>query len=730
MREIYIISNRLPVTVTRQEGAFTIKPSAGGVATGLGSIYRTYGARWVGWPGIAVNKGDSDKKVEIERILKSQDCMPVFLTRHDVDHYYRGFSNNTIWPLFHYFQHYTEFNESYWHVYEKVNRRFCEMLLKTAEPDAMIFIQDYHLMLLPGMIRKELPDASIGFFLHIPFPSYELFRMLPWRESILKGLLGSDLIGFHTHEYSRHFLNSVLRIIGCDHYMGQISYGKRLVRADAFPMGIDYEKFSSSIDTPQVKKEIRRIKKEIKSEKIILSIDRLDFSKGIPLRLDAFDRFLASHPESRGKITLVLVAVPSRSNIASYVALKKQINEQVGEINGRYATINWMPIRYLYSYLPFQTLLALYHVCDIAMITPVRDGMNLMAKEYLATKVDGRGILILSEFAGASKELGEAIIINPHDMRSFVEAIEQALKMTRKEQLKRVRRMQERLKRYDIQKWIYDYKDRLDEVKHHQQEASAVLLTADQRSRLLESYAGSRRRLLLLDYDGTLVSFTGRPEAARPDRELLMLLESLGNSTENTVIIISGRDRSILETWFGNCPVGLIAEHGAWLKCQNREWEKISSLDNDWKGPVRNILSGYVDRAPGSFVEEKEYALAWHYRRCGPDLGNTRAMELRSDLEQMSGDLVPSFIEGDKVIEIKNAEINKGIAASKWLKDQEWDFVMAIGDDQTDEDLFRALPGDAYSIKVGTAPSRAQYRLQSFQQTRMLLSDCVGVDQK
>jgi len=730
MQDIYIISNRLPMTVTRNAGSVSVTPSAGGVATGLGSVFRKYDARWIGWPGIAVNKGDFALKESIKALLDNQGCIPVFLTRNDVEKYYKGFSNKVLWPLFHYFQHYTEFDESYWRVYEKVNRSFCDILLETAEPDAKIFVQDYHLMLLPQMIRRELPDATIGFFLHIPFPSYELFRILPWRDDLLKGLLGSDLIGFHTYEYTRHFLDSVLRVLGHDHYMGQISYEKRLIRADAFPMGIDFDRFNTSIQTHKVQKEIRRIKRDIGTGKALLSADRLDFSKGIPLRLEAFGRFLAAHPDSRGKVTLVLVAVPSRSTIPSYITLKKHINEQVGEINGRYGTIDWTPIRFLYSFLPFNTLLALYNICDIAVVTPIRDGMNLMAKEYLATKADGTGVLILSEFAGASKELGEAILINPHDMHSFIRALECAMDMPEEEQIRRVRRMQERIRRYDIIHWIHDFNNRLDEIKHHQAESCADLLSSVHQDKMIQAFRDSPGRLLLLDYDGTLVPFSDKPEAAIPDPELLQLLESLGRLERNTVIIISGRDRNVLEEWFGESPVELIAEHGAWLKTKKDGWERISELKNDWKDSVRDILTGYVDRTPGSFIEEKEYALAWHYRTCDPELGNIRAMELRSDLEQMSGDLVPSLIEGDKVIEIKNAEINKGLAASVWLKKQKWDFVLGIGDDQTDEDLFRSLPGGAYSIKVGTAPSRAHYRLQSFRQIRELLSDCMAVDRE
>ncbi|MGC9343384.1 MAG: trehalose-6-phosphate synthase, partial [Bacteroidales bacterium] len=282
------------------------------------------------------------------------------------------------------------------------------------------------------MIREEYPDVNIGFFLHIPFPSFELFRMLPWRKEILEGMLGADLIGFHSYDYERHFLSSVKRLFGHETYLNQIKLEDRIVKMDAFPMGIDYEKFHMAAvelqNTPieeqsEVKKELERYRKNHPGRKLILSIDRLDYSKGIPQRLIAFEHFLIKYPEFREKVTLVMLSVPSRVEVEHYQLMKKEIDELVGRINGEFASINWTPIWYFYRSMPFENLIELYTTADVALITPVRDGMNLVAKEYLATRTDGTGVLILGEMAGAYKELNEALIINPNDKDEIAENI-------------------------------------------------------------------------------------------------------------------------------------------------------------------------------------------------------------------------------------------------------------------------------------------------------------------
>jgi len=718
---LLIVSNRLPLTVIKREGKLSFQSSAGGLATGLGSFYKSYNALWIGWPGIALERLKGEEEKNIKDKLINEACLPIFLSQRNIENYYYGFCNKTIWPLFHYFPLYAVFIKNLWESYKRVNQAFCNTIINFAKPDDIIWIHDYHLMLLPKLIREKIPEATISFFLHIPFPAFEIFRLLPWRKEILDGLLGADLIGFHTYDYVRHFLDSVRRIVGHEHSFGHISVNGRIVKIDVFPMGIDYERFHKAVKKGEVQKEINKLRKKLGERRIILSVDRMDYTKGIPQRLEAFDLLLEKYPEYRGKVTFILVAVPSRTKVEHYTLLKKQVDELVGRINGKYGTIEWMPVWYLYRSLPFSNLVALYNIADVAFVTPLRDGMNLIAKEFVATKSDQTGVLILSEMAGAAKELGEAIIINPNNKEEMLNALKEALTMTEEEQKERNKIMQKRLKRYNVVKWANDFIDRLCYIKRMQQELCIRKLTSKIRKRLINDYLKSNKRLILLDYDGTLVPLVEKPENAKPDSELIVILKNLVQESKNEVVIISGRDKNTLEKWFGSLNLGLIAEHGVWIK--DKKWEMIEPLKNDWKEQIKPILELYVDRTPGSFIEEKEFSLVWHYRKSDPELAEIRARELKDALLHLTANLKLEVLEGSKVIEIKDAGINKGRAALRWIQKEKWDFILAIGDDRTDEDVFAVLPKFAYSIKVGLSASQAKFNVDSQEDIRKLLRE-------
>ncbi|MDV2480785.1 bifunctional alpha,alpha-trehalose-phosphate synthase (UDP-forming)/trehalose-phosphatase [Methanoculleus sp. Wushi-C6] len=728
MNRLLIVSNRLPVSISKKNGDLRLQRTAGGLATGVGSFYKSYESLWVGWPGINVQRSQDEERERIAETLRKEQCHPVFLSPYDIKHYYDGFCNNTLWPLLHYFNLYADYDPKTWQVYQRVNERFCEAVMEVAKPDDIIWVHDYHLMLLPQMLRERLPDAEIGYFHHIPFPSFEVFRHLPWREEILAGLLGADLIGFHTYGYVRHFLSSVRRLLGYEHTFGEVRTGTRVVRTDLFPMGIDYHRFADAAGSTPVQKEIARVRNRYGKRKIILSFDRLDYTKGIPLRLEAFDALLARKPEYRGKVSLVAVAVPSRTSVNSYKALKKRLDELVGRINGKYATTDWIPVRYFYNFLPFETLVAFYSAADVALVTPLRDGMNLMAKEYVASRTDGTGVLILSEMAGAAEELGEAIIVNPNDQDAVIEAIETALAMPEKEQVERNRIMQRRLMRYDIEHWVGDFLNRLGDARTVQVERSEQIVTPAIRDRLVADYRAGKERLLLLDYDGTLVPFASKPQEAVPGEATREVLESLSRAPGNEVVVISGRDRHTLDAWFGKMDIGIIAEHGVWVKERSGEWRMPEALSDEWKGEIQPLLELYTDRTPGAFIEEKDFSLVWHYRRTEPVLGAQRAKELKDDLLHLTSNLDVGVMEGNMVIEIKNNVVNKGRAALAWITRQAWDFIFAVGDDRTDEDLFAAMPAEAYSVKVGLAPSRARFNLVSQREVLPLLRKCIESD--
>ncbi len=722
MSKLLIVSNRIPVNVTKKVGKLHFEPSAGGVATGLNSFYKSHDSVWIGWPGIAREKLRDKEKDEIREYLGREKCHPVFFSQKDAENYYQGFCNKTIWPLFHHFPLYASYSKSFWESYRRVNQSFCDMVVEVAEPKDTIWVHDYQLMLLPAMIREQLPGTSIGFFLHVPFPSFEVFRLMPWRKEILEGILGADLIGFHTNDYVLHFLDSVHRLLGYEHSFGQITAANRVIKADVFPMGIDYKRFSTAAEDPSVQRVVARIKKKLGDRKIVLSVDRLDYTKGIPQRLEVFDLFLESNPQYKEKVTLVLVVVPSRIGVEHYAQMKRTVDELVGKINGKHGTIGWMPIWYLYRFQPFRSLAALYRVADAALVTPMRDGMNLIAKEYVAARSDGKGVLILSEMAGASKELGEALIVNPNNQEETAEALKQALTMPEEEQIERNRNMQKRLGRYNVVRWGTDFLDALSSVKRLQEELSVRKLTQDAQKKLIRSYEESDNSIVLLDYDGTLVPFADKPSQAKPDQELLSMLNALADNPKGEVVIISGRDKDTLDKWFGQSRLGLIAEHGVWVKEKGGSWRTIEPLRGDWKEKMRPILEWYEDRTPGSFMEEKDFSLVWHYRKADPRLALQRALDLKEALLQLTSNLNLGILDGNKVLEIKSMGIDKGRAALHWLSRGQWGFVMAMGDDRTDEDLFAVLPETAYSIKVGLSPSRAKYSVDSVEDVRSLLT--------
>lgn len=727
MGRLIIAANRLPISISRRKGQYHVHPSPGGLAAGLASLPESLERLWVGWPGVSSEHLKAEGKEHIRRELANQGCWPVFLSQRQIDQYYLGFCNGAIWPLFHYFPGRTLFEREYWKSYKQVNSLFCEELMGVVEAGDTVWVHDFQLMLLPQLLRERMPELDIGYFLHIPWPSYELFRLLPWREEILHGLLGADLIAFHTYDYVRHFLSCLARICGLEHTLGEIRVQNRPVKIDAFPLGIDYYKYANAPQDPQVEAEIGSIRKMVDNRQIILSIDRLDYTKGIVERLEAFDWFLSTYPQYKGRVTLIIVAVPSRASIEDYRLLRQQLEQLVGRVNGEHGSIGYMPVWYLYRSMPFKKLTALYSAADVCLVTPLRDGMNLIAKEFVATKADSRGVLVLSEMTGAASELGEALVVNANDKEAVGRAIKEALEMPELEQVERNHVMQERLRRYNVSRWSNDFLHALVEVKTKQRRMASHRLSQENRQRLHEQYAAAESRLLLLDYDGTLVGFKDRPGRAGPDREIIELLEALIADHSNRVVIVSGRDRRTLEAWLGALDLWIVAEHGGWIREPGESWRSSQPLNEEWKRMIRPILEFYSDRTPRSLVEEKDFSLVWHYRQADPGLASLRMQELRSTLASLTENVDVGIFEGSKILEIRRYGISKGHAVEYLTAGKNWDFLLAMGDDYTDEEMFAALPADAYSIKVGQEMSKARFSVDTVQDVRLLLTELAGV---
>jgi trehalose 6-phosphate synthase/phosphatase len=724
-KRVIIVSNRLPIKIAEQDSEMVYHTSEGGLATGLGSVYKQGNNLWIGWPG-GVTK--EDKRPRVIEDLRKQNLVPVFLTQDEINDFYEGFSNETIWPLFHYFPTFTTFSPEYWESYVAVNQKYADEILKHVTKDDVIWVHDYQLMLLPNMIRKKIPDVSIGFFQHIPFPSYEVFRILPWRKDLLEGILGADVIGFHTYDDVRHFTSATTRILNISAMGNNLHVGDRRVTADAFPISIDYKKYRALAESQQTKRNERKLKQLINHNKLIISIDRLDYSKGIIHRLKAYQLLLENHPELKGKVTMIQLVVPSRDTVQKYKELKEDMNQVVSEINGRFSTLGWQPIQHFYRSFPLHLLSALYKSADVALVTPMRDGMNLVSKEYVASKLDHKGVLVLSEMAGASRELSEALMINPHDIWDFSEKIYQALHMPEDEQKRRMVSMQNTVARFDIFTWVKNFMDKLDEVKAEQQALYTRNISPAIQQKIGIRYFYSTKRLLFLDYDGTLVPFHKQVDAAIPDERLLNILSTLANDPHNKLVITSGRDYKTLEKWLGHLPIDIIAEHGAWYRDVGSSWRSRKDLTNDWKQEIANIMNIYCRRTPGASIEEKSYSLAWHYRNVEIGLGAQRAQELMSDISHFLSDKGLQLLQGDKVLEVKSLAVNKGKAAKRWLERGDYDFILAIGDDHTDEDTFKAMPEDAITIKVGSNLSAATYFLKTYEQVRGLLAELCEAD--
>lgn len=725
MSKNIIVSNRLPVKIESSENGYVFHTSEGGLATGLDSVFsKSHENIWLGWPGLAI-KGETDRKL-IEAELAKKQLKPVFLTNKDIDGFYLGFSNATLWPIFHYSPSFARYKDDEWELYQAVNKKFAQAIAAILEDGDTVWIQDYHLLLLPQMVRDFGKKISIGFFQHIPFPSFEIFRMLPWRKELLEGMLGADLLGFHTIDDVNHFLDCSMRLLDATVDSNIVRYGRKMSAVDAFPMGIDFDKYDKQLpEQANTVKDIEQLKAQFRDQKLILSIDRLDYSKGILPRLHAIELLFQENADYKGKLTLLMIVVPSRDTIFRYKELKDEIDKIVGNINARFRTIGWEPIHYFYQSFSPDYLSALYQVTSVCLVTPMRDGMNLVSKEYVASRSNNDGVLILSEMAGASRELYDALIVNPNDVRQIAKTMVDALNMPLAEQQVRMQKMREIVRKFDIDHWVKIFMDKLREVKELQAsfttrniEKYVPQLTAD--------FNNAKERVLFLDYDGTLVGFNTSIEKTFPDKELFEILKKISANPQNHLTIISGRDHQTLEKWFGQLPIDLIGEHGVWHKYQGEEWKSISGLTDDWKKEVVPVLEVITDRTPGSFIEEKSNSLVWHYRKADAELGKSRANEILNDLSFIIRNKGLQFMYGDKVVEIKHSEVNKGKGVLRWLEDHnpENPFVIAIGDDTTDEDMFAALqkPGD-YTIKVGQKMSRAKYYIESYQDVRQLLKD-------
>ena len=721
MSRLLLVSNRLPLTAERRRGKLHLKPSAGGLATGLHSVHDPGKGLWFGWSGLY------DKPTEFEPETdewKRRGCVPVPLTRTDVRDYYEAYGNGVVWPLFHSLIDRMPLRPGPWATYEKVNQRFDEPVAKKLRRVDVVWVHDYQLMRVPALLRAQAQEARIGFFLHIPFPSVEIFSALPGRERVLEGLLGADLVGFHTAGYMRNFAAAVERLLGLPVHGERVTYGGREVRLGVFPMGADVARYADPAPSKS------RTPRPPIDRRLLLGVDRLDYTKGIPRRLLAFERLLETQPDLRGRVCFLQIAVPSRTDVPAYKRFRRQIDALVGRINGAYGTSAWTPVQYVARPVSQEQLVSLYRSCDVMVVTPLRDGMNLVAKEFVASRVDEDGVLVLSEFAGAADEMHEALLVNPYDLDSVASAMHEALMMSPDERRARMRSMRRRVLHNDAPHWAKSFLAALEETEASHaathERRTRTHLDAAVRRLVVRAASTASHRLIFLDYDGTLTSLAPTPGLAAPDRSLLSLLRALADQPATSVHIASGRDRNTLDTWLGGLPVGLHAEHGLWSRmAAGGEWTRADVLPGLPRlTDIMALLEEAVQRTPGSLIERKSTGVAWHYRQAEPKLAAHELKRLRSALTRLLEGEAAEVHAGHKVLEVRLSGVDKGTAIAPTLEGIPMGTaIIAIGDDRTDEQLFSALPPDAMTIYVGEGPSRARLRLSSVAEVRLLLTD-------
>ncbi len=717
---VIVVSNRLPITVRQAPGELVVERSSGGLATGLKSVHGQEGGLWVGWPGFAGSPEPEHHEALTAR-YSELGVVPVRLSADEVERYYEGACNGVLWPLFHGFPAQLPLEPPDFSLYEMVNQRFADAVVEVWRPGDVIWVHDYQLMRVPKLLRQALPGARIGFFLHIPFPDSDTFRILPARESLLEGVLAADLVGFHTAAYARHFASAALHVLGADAGVDGVTYDGRRTSLGIFPMGVDAKAFEQRATSETVAAHQSTFHPD-PATRLLVGIDRLDYTKGIPRRLLAYERLLAMHPELRGRVRLVQVAVPSRTNVDAYAEFRNTVDSLVGRINGRFGTPSWAPVHYLYRNLSEDEVVALYRAADVMVVTPIRDGMNLVAKEFVASRPDGRGVLVLSEFAGAASELAEAVHVNPYDLDGVGAALMRALEMGDEERAMRMATLRHRVFSYDVGWWAHAFLSRLQTVTETPPGPSATPTPRRAREVTVAAMLEAPALVLLLDYDGTLVGMSPMPELARPDGELLELLGALSARPHTEVHVVSGRSRDSLEQFLGHLPIGLHAEHGFWSKTRGGGWVGHYRLDDAWRPRALEVLEDFAARTPGSRVEEKRSGLAFHYRMADREFGPRQANELKLHLASVFSNAPVEVLAGDQVVEVRPHDAHKGQVVARLLGEAPPGALFAaFGDDRTDEDLFKALPVGSIAVHVGPGSSVAPIRVERVRDVRAML---------
>lgn len=729
--DVVIASNRLPVRLVEEDGGFRFEPSAGGLVSSL----RGVGVRaWVGWPGSPV---PPERRRQVTARLQKDGLHPVFLTAEEVDDFYGRICNDTLWPLFHYFSDRLRITEEAWERYVEVNARFAGAILALAGPSTRVWVHDFHLMLVPAMLRAREPDLAIGFFLHIPFPSSEIYRLLPGREQVLRGLLGADYVSFQTGEDARHFRSACLRVLGIESHPDVIEIDGRRVGIGADPIGIDVAGFRETLAEPATADALEELEQQFRDRRLVVGVERLDYTKGIQHKLRAFERLLQQEPERARTTTMLQVLVPSRLDSEEYRSQRDEIELLIAGINGRYGRPGVTPVEYIHRSISRAALVACYRRADVAMVTSLRDGMNLVAQEFALCQSEPglprrwNGVLLLSEFTGAAQVLPGAVLVNPWNVAETAERLREALDTEPGDRRRRLETMAARVEALDSHRWAEAFLGKLGVyARRGRRRAVARPLDERARARIVERARRARRYTFLLDYDGTLRELASHPELAAPTPEILELLAELSALPETEVHVVSGRRRRTLEEWFGALPVHLAAEHGHLARGPGLPWTTLADVDLSWLPRVERLFRQVAREVPGTFVERKSASVTWHYRQAEPEYAAWRAKELLLAIEQLLHGMPAEVLLGHRVVEVRARGVNKGVYVARLFPHGRpaRHFVLAVGDDRTDQEMYAALPPGAFSVHVSRTGvseglQRDQFLLESPGEARAFLRE-------
>jgi trehalose-phosphatase len=744
---LLVVLRKLPVKIERKDkGEYTIirTCTSDDVAAAVETMAREEkGGRvnfsqliWVG--GLRSDVFPEDERDQLEAALWRENMRPVWFDISSL-RLFIEFSKQSLWPMMNSQLITHKFHKKEWRAYKQFNQAVAEVVKSLCggnAEDNVIWIHNYHLLLVPALLRKMGVDSRIGYFSHSSWPTSEIFRVLPMRRTLLEGVLGADLIGFQTHHDSNHFMSACMRLLAAEVTARQVRSSGTPSIVGVFPIGLDIGRWRTLARSSAVQARAKEIQNIYHGKKLIVGKDTFDYPMGVNHKLCMFAEFLENYPEWRGKVILFQICTPRdglQEESVDVVHLQHEINENVGKINGKWSSADFSPISYLYKEVDEEEVAALFTAADAALVTPLRDGMNLMAQEFVVCQEEGgKAPLLLSEFAGASQSLVGALPLNPWDIKDAAQKIHRALTMPDEEKAIRHSYNLDVVRRNTAAFWGSCF---LAELATIDPQTHRPLLRF---SDVITAYRKARSRLFLFDYDGTLTPIVKYPIDATPSNRLLRILDSLCRDERNHVVIISGRERTFLEPLFGNLPVGLSCEHGVFFRPygHGKQWihaDLATEANNgeSWKDVVLPILQDYCSRTPGSMIEVKEVNLSWHYRNADEDFGSFQAKELAVHLQDLATKLPIEILLGKKVIEVRPANVNKGAIVRKLLCGREFEFVLCLGDDRTDEDMFGAVNAlckdNPFTCVIGKQPSsQARYYLRSQSDVLDLLSELVG----